>query len=157
MIAVLAALLAVTFVAAAVGGAGSMAAPEFYAALNQPSWSPPSSVFGPVWTALYLMMAVATWMVVRRLGWPAARPLVGLYLLQLAVNALWSWLFFRWQLGAVAFAEIVVLWLLIAVLLQRYWLVDRRAGALLVPYLAWVSFAGVLCYTLWQQNPELLR
>lgn len=156
MIPALVALLAVTFAAAAIGAAGSMAAPEFYAALNQPSWAPPSSVFGPVWTVLYLMMAVATWIVIRRLGWPGSRPLVGLYLVQLAVNALWSWLFFRWQLGAVAFAEIVLLWLLVAVLLRQYWPVHRVAGALLIPYLAWVTFAGALCFALWQRNPGLL-
>ena len=157
MIPALIALLLVTFGAAALGAAGSMAAPDFYAALDQPSWAPPSSVFGPVWTMLYTLMAVATWIVVRQLGWPRARPLVGLYLAQLAVNALWSWLFFRWQLGAVAFAEIVLLWLMVAVLLQRYWRVKRLAGLLLVPYLAWVTFAGVLCYTLWQRNPALLQ
>lgn len=156
MIPALLALLAVTFAAAAIGAAGSVAAPDFYGALAQPSWAPPPSVFGPVWTVLYLMMAVATWIVIRRLGWPGARPLVLLYLLQLAVNALWSWLFFRWQLGAVAFVEIVLLWLLVAVLLQRYWRASRVAGVMLVPYLAWVTFAGVLCYTLWQRNPALL-
>lgn len=157
MIPALLALLAVTFGAAAVGAAGSMAAPAFYAALDQPTWAPPGAVFGPVWTTLYALMAVATWIVIRTVGWPGARPLVVLYLVQLAVNALWSWLFFRWQLGAVAFAEIVVLWLLVAVLLQRYWRTSRVAGAMLVPYLAWVTFAGVLCFTLWQRNPGLLR
>jgi len=79
-----------------------------------------------------------------------------LFLGQLALNALWSWLFFAWRLGAAAFGEIVLLWALIAATLVAFFRVDRIAGALLVPYLLWVSFASALTYAVWRANPQLL-
>ena len=81
---------------------------------------------------------------------------LGLFMLQLVLNGLWSWLFFAWQLGGLAMAEILVLWLAIAVTLVAFWRVSTLAGVLMVPYLAWVSFAAFLNFTLWQNNPGLL-
>jgi tryptophan-rich sensory protein len=80
-----------------------------------------------------------------------------LFLLQLVFNALWSWLFFAWNLGVLALADIVVLWILIAATLVSFWRVRPVAGVLLMPYLLWVSFAAILNYSLWQLNPQVLN
>lgn len=148
--------LLVTAVAAAIGAAASMQAGSFYADLVRPDWAPPAQVFSPVWTVLYLLMAVAAWLVWCISGWRSARTALTLYLVQLAFNALWSWLFFGWRMGAAAFAGIVLLWLLIAVTTVAFWRIRPLAGALLLPYLAWVSFAAFLNYSVWQLNPALL-
>jgi tryptophan-rich sensory protein len=149
----LAGWLAASFAAAAIGAMATRQAPEFYAELARPDWAPPAWLFAPVWTALYALMGVAAWRVWRkvRLG----SPLI-LFSTQLAVNALWSWLFFAWRMGAAAFADVVLLWVLIAATLVAFWRVDRLAGALLAPYLAWVSFAALLTYAVWRANPQLL-
>ena len=152
----LAGWLAVTFLAAAAGGFASVNAGDFYTRLALPGWAPPPWLFGPVWTALYLMMGVAAWLVWRRGGFTAARLPLTLYLVQLAFNALWTWLFFAWQRGALAFAEILVLWLLIVATLATFWRIRRIAGALLVPYLLWVSFAAALTWAVWKRNPDVL-
>jgi tryptophan-rich sensory protein len=102
------------------------------------------------------MMAIAAWLVWREGGFRRNRAALTLFLLQLAVNALWSWLFFAWHLGAYALIDIVVLWVLIVATLVSFWRVRPWAGALLVPYLLWVSFAGLLNYTVWQLNPQIL-
>lgn len=147
--------LAVTFAASAIGAAASIEAQSFYGSLIQPSWAPPPSVFGPVWTILYAMMAIAAWQVWRTGGISANRTALVLFLIQLALNALWSWLFFVWTYGALAFAEVVLLWIFIAATLIAFWRVNRLAGLLLVPYLLWVSFASALNYSLWQLNPQV--
>ncbi|MBA5638263.1 tryptophan-rich sensory protein [Duganella sp. LX20W] len=151
----LAGWITLTAVVAALGASASVHAAAFYAQLDRPGWAPPGWLFGPVWSALYLMMAVAAWRV-GRTGAPGAAPAQLLYLAQLAVNALWSWLFFAWHLGAAAFACIVVLWLMIAATVVLFGRRERLAAMLLLPYLAWVSFAGVLCFSVWQRNPALL-
>jgi tryptophan-rich sensory protein len=148
--------LLVSFAASAIGAVASIQAQSFYGELAQPTWAPPGSVFGPVWTALYAMMAIAAWLVWREGGFRRNRAALTLFLLQLAVNALWSWLFFAWHLGAYALIDIVVLWVLIVATLVSFWRVRPWAGALLVPYLLWVSFAGLLNYTVWQLNPQIL-
>lgn len=152
----LVAWLAASFIAAAIGAAASVQAGAFYAQLVRPEWAPPSSIFGPVWTALYALMGVAAWLVWRIGGFRAARTALVLFLAQLAVNALWSWLFFGWHLGALAFADVLLLWVLIAATLAGFWRLRPLAGALLVPYLLWVSFAAALNYSVWQLNPQLL-
>jgi benzodiazapine receptor len=124
----------------------------WYADLAKPSWNPPSWVFAPVWTTLYGMMAVAAWLVWRRGGWrDQARPL-GAFLFQWALNALWTPLFFGMHRPDLALLDIVALWLALAVTVGRFWKVSRTAGALLVPYLAWVGFAAVLNFTIWRLN-----
>ena len=149
----LAGWLAVTYLASALGAIASMNAPSFYAELDRPAWAPPSSWFGPVWTALYGMMAVAAWLVWQVRG--LSGPLV-LYLAQLAVNALWSWLFFAWRMGGAAFADIVVLWVMIAATIALFQRIRPLAAWLLVPYLLWVAYAGALNYEVWQRNPQVL-
>lgn len=149
----LAGWLAASFVAAALGAVATRQAPEFYAQLVRPDWAPPGWLFGPVWTLLYAMMAIAAWRVWRKAGFGTA---LYLFLAQLALNALWSWLFFAWRLGGAAFGEILLLWLLIAATVAAFFRIDRLAAALLVPYLLWVSFACALTYAVWRANPQLL-
>jgi translocator protein len=152
----LAGWIVVTFIAAAIGAAASINAGPFYAQLVRPEWAPPSSVFGPVWTALYVLMGIAAWLVWRVDGFRAARGALTLFLAQLALNALWSWLFFGWHRGALAFADILLLWILIILTLVAFWRARALAGALLIPYLLWVSFAAALNWAVWQLNPETL-
>lgn len=147
---------AVCFVAAAVGAAASVRAASFYAELVRPDWAPPAAVFGPVWALLYASMAIAAWLVWNRRGAQLARMALSVFVLQLILNALWSWLFFGWHQGALAFADIVLLWLSIAATLVLFWRIVPLAGLLLVPYLAWVTFASALNYEVWQLNPSLL-
>ena len=149
----LAGWLAASFAAAALGAVATRQAPEFYAQLARPDWAPPGWLFGPVWTVLYALMGIAAWRVWRKAGFGSA---LYLFLAQLALNALWSWLFFAWRLGAAAFAEVVVLWALIAATLAAFLRIDRLAGALLLPYLLWVSFACALTYAVWRANPQVL-
>jgi translocator protein len=126
----------------------------WFATLNKPVWNPPSWLFGPVWTILYSVMAVSAWLVWREGGWVKQRwPLI-LFLMQLILNALWTPLFFAAHSPALAFVEIVLLWLMIAATLWSFWPVSRFASLLLIPYLAWVSFAAVLNFTIWQLNAQ---
>jgi benzodiazapine receptor len=155
-IAGLMAWLGTAFVAAAVGGAATVDAGAFYGQLTQPPWAPPSWLFGPVWTVLYLTMGIAAWLVWRSPEPGQARPALALFLLQLVLNSLWSWLFFGWRLGGWAFADIVALWFLIVATGIAFWRIRRCAGWLLLPYFLWVSFALVLNYSIWQLNPEIL-
>jgi tryptophan-rich sensory protein len=135
----------------------SIQAKSFYSQLAQPEWAPPPWVFGPVWTVLYALMGIAAWLVWRSRGFRANRQALTLFLLQLAFNALWSWLFFAWHLGIMALADVLVLWILIVATLVSFWRVRPLAGALLIPYLLWVSFASALNFSLWQLNPQVLR
>ena len=152
----LVAWLIVSFIAAGIGGAASIQAGAFYDQLIRPEWAPPAWIFGPVWTALYALMGIAAWLIWRIAGFRAARIALTLFLVQLVLNALWSWLFFGWRLGALAFVDIVLLWALIVATLVAFWRITPLAGALLVPYLLWVSFACALNYSVWQLNPTLL-
>ncbi|SMP59092.1 TspO/MBR family protein [Desulfonatronum lacustre] len=148
--------LAVTFVAAAVGAGASINAQSFYTQLVQPGWAPPGFVFGPVWTALYTLMGLAAWLVWREGGLKNIRAALGLYLIQLVCNALWSWLFFVWNLGLLSFLEILSLLALILATTMSFWRIKPLAGALLMPYLLWVIFAAFLNYSLWRMNPQVL-
>ncbi|NII10235.1 TspO/MBR family protein [Oleiagrimonas sp. C23AA] len=121
----------------------------WYQGLTKPGFTPPNIAFPIAWTALYITMAVAAWRAWLQRGFDGAQ---WLWLIQLALNALWSWLVFgRHWLGAGAL-EIGVLWLTIAATTAAFFRRDRVAGALMLPYLAWVSFAGVLNIALWQLN-----
>ena len=146
--------LLAAFAAAAVGAIASVDAASFYAQLSQPSWAPPAWVFGPVWSMLYALMGVAAWLVWRSPGPTGAA--LGLFGAQLAANALWSWLFFAWHLGALAAVEVLILLVLIVATMAAFRRTSRLAALLLVPYLLWVSFASVLTWTLWRSNPGLL-
>jgi tryptophan-rich sensory protein len=148
--------LGLCFVAGGVGAVASSDAPAIYALLDRPSWAPPASLFGPVWTLLYAAMGVAAWLVWRC---PASRQrstALALFVAQLALNTLWSWLFFGWRLGLWSFVEIVLLCALIAATLVTFLRIRVLAGVLLVPYLAWVTFASVLTFAVWRSNPSLL-
>jgi len=125
---------------------------EWYATLKKPSWNPPGWIFGPVWSALYTMMAVAAWLVWRRSGFAAQGRPLALFLAQLILNAAWTPLFFGLHRPGIAFVEIVFLWLAIAATLAVFAPVSRVAAWLLAPYLVWVSFATMLNFALWRLN-----
>lgn len=148
--------LVVSFIASAIGAVASIQAKSFYSQLVQPVWAPLSEIFGPVWMALYAMMGIAAWLVWCSGGFRKNRYALILFFVQLSFNALWSWLFFAWQRGFLAFADILVLWIFIVATLIAFWRVRPLAGALLIPYLLWVSFASALSYSLWQLNPQIL-
>lgn len=139
--------LAVTF---AVSAFGALFTPGgggggWYATLPKPAWTPPGWVFGPVWTLLYILIAVAAWLVWRARGsLRAAAPPLAVWAAQLLLNGLWSLLFFGLHLVVPAFVEILLLWLAILATVIAFWRVRPLAGALLLPYLAWVAFAAAL-------------
>jgi len=125
----------------------------WYAGLHKPPWNPPPWIFGPAWTLLYVMMAVAAWLVWREGGWKARRLALVFFLIQWLLNALWTPLFFGMHRSGLAFADIIVLWLALAVTLRLFWQASKLAGVLLVPYLAWISFAAALNNAIWRMNP----
>ena len=124
----------------------------WYQQLAKPGFTPPDWVFGPVWTILYLMMAVAAWLVWRERGFGGARLALSLFALQLVLNGLWSYIFFGLKQPDLAFGEIVLLWLAISATLLAFRRLVPVAGLLLAPYWLWVSFAAVLNYALWRMN-----
>jgi len=141
----------------AVGGlagvATSRGVAEWYPTLVKPAFTPPSWVFGPVWTVLYVTMGVAAFLVWRRgLDAGGVRISLAVFLVQLALNGLWSVLFFGMKAPGAAFVEIIVLWISIAVTTGLFWRVAPLSGVLLLPYLAWVTFAAVLNGSLWALN-----
>jgi translocator protein len=154
--------LLLTFAAAAAGGLGSTEAPSFYAALSLPAWAPPAAVFGPVWTLLYLLMALSAWLVwrhrytVQGMAGAGAATGLALYAAGLVPNALWSWLFFSWHQGFWALLDIALVWVLVGLTVRFFWRVRPLFGALLLPLWAWVSFAAVLNAAVWRANPALL-
>lgn len=127
---------------------------EWYHQLAKPAWTPPGFVFTCVWTALYLMMALAAWLVWQRHGLAGAPLPLGLFLLQLLLNAAWTWLFFGLHRPGAALLEIVVLWIAILATLISFWRLEWLAGVLLLPYLAWVLFAVVLNWVIWAMNRQ---
>ena len=149
-------LLGFLFVCLGAGGLGAtVTTPEidgWYATLQKPSWNPPDSVFGPVWTALYVMMAIAAWQVWKPEGFRAAAMPLALFALHLVLNVAWSWIFFGMHRPGWAFAEIVILWAVILATTVTFFRASTSAGWLMVPYLAWVSFAAVLNFTIWWLN-----
>jgi tryptophan-rich sensory protein len=143
----------ICFGAAGVGGAfTARAIPTWYAQLSKPAWTPPGWLFGPVWSLLYLMMGVAAWLVWRRGASAAVAAPLALFGVQLALNVAWSGLFFGLRRPGTAFAEIVVLWCSIAATLFAFWRVTPSAGWLMLPYLAWVTYASALNFTIWRMN-----
>ena len=152
----LAICVAVTAAAAAIGALGSADAASFYTSLQLPAWAPPPKLFGPVWSVLYLLMAIAWWRTWQAPGDEKSGEANAFYLVQLAVNGLWSWAFFHFRWGGAAFVVIVVLWLLIAATIRAFARRDKLAAWLLSPYLAWVSFAAVLNFAVWRLNPAAL-
>jgi benzodiazapine receptor len=143
----------VAFAAAAIGNWATVTSVGgWYQQLAKPAWTPPDWVFAPVWTLLYLAMAAAAWMVWRQQGLSAARWPLGLFLLQLALNVLWSVLFFGLRRPELAAVEIVALWLAILATLVAFGRRSPLAGWLMVPYLAWVTFAAGLNFEIARLN-----
>jgi tryptophan-rich sensory protein len=153
--------LALAAAAGAVGAIASRDAAGFYGSLAKPVWAPPGWLFGPVWSALYVLMGVAAWLVwrARPLGAAGARSRrlgLALFVAQLALNALWTWIFFAWRQGAAAFGEILLLWIVVALTAWQFGRVRRPAAYCLIPYLGWVTFAAALTWAVWRRNPDLL-
>lgn len=126
------------------------AIPGWYQTLQKPDWTPPDWVFGPVWTALYTMMAIAAWRVWMKS--PISRVPIMAFLAQLFLNVGWTVIFFGFKSPGIAFSEIIVLWAAILVTILQFRKVDRPACLLLVPYLTWVSYAAVLNYSIARLN-----
>jgi tryptophan-rich sensory protein len=145
-IALLGGAAALVGAAAAIGGlAAGRGSAERYEVLDRPGWAPPAEVFGPVWTVLYGTMVAAAWLVAREgLGRPEVRLSLGLFCAQLVLNAAWAPIFFGAGRVSAAAIEIVALALVLAATVAAFWRISRPAGALLVPYLAWVAFAAAL-------------
>ena len=148
--------LLLSFAAAAIGALASSDASAFYQQLVRPEWAPPAWLFAPVWTVLYLLMAVSAWIIWREFGFREARTALALFTIQLGANALWSWVFFVWHQGALAFAEVMLLWGLIVATVVAFRRLNPIAAVLLIPYLAWVTFASALTLAEWRLNPDLL-
>ena len=145
--------VAICFAAAGLGGLVTAPnIPNWYAELAKPAWNPPSWVFGPVWSCLYLMMAVSAWLVWRQAGFADAKLPLALFAVQLGLNSLWSILFFGLHSPGLAAVDIILLWIAILATLITFWKRSTWAGILLVPYLAWVSFAAVLNLVIWRLN-----
>lgn len=153
---VLGSIIAVTALAALLGAVASLDASDFYQELARPSWAPPASVFGPVWTFLFVLMAASAWLVVKGRSLSRSRSELTLYGAQLVLNAMWTWLFFHWHLGAAAFVEVLILLALVALTARAFHRVKPLAGWLMVPYVVWVGFASLLTYSVWQGNPGVL-
>jgi tryptophan-rich sensory protein len=136
--------------------AGMVTAPaviDWYPTLNKPSWNPPAWLFGPVWTTLYVMMAVAAWLVWRQdRAHPLRKTALILFFSQLALNFAWSLLFFGARSVSLGLIDVVMLLTALAITTWAFFRVSTFAGMLMVPYLAWVSFAAALNFTLWRMN-----
>lgn len=149
----LATLLAVTYLVAGVSTVFTAPAiPGWYAGLAKPSFNPPNWIFGPVWTVLYTLMAIAAWLVWRRPDSAPRKAALRLFAAQLALNFGWSILFFHYHWIGIAFVEILTLWLTLLAATWFFFGLSRAAGWLMVLYLAWVSFASILNYAIWRSN-----
>lgn len=124
----------------------------WYPAIIKPSWNPPDYLFAPVWTALYLMMAVAGWMVWEHSTTKGFSIPIVLFFVQLVLNTAWSFIFFGLRRPGWAFIEVIILWIFILLTTVSFWGVTWIAGMLFLPYLIWVTFATVLNFTVWQLN-----
>jgi translocator protein len=150
---VLAVFIAICFGVAAAGAwftRGSVT--TWYPTVSKPAWNPPAWLFGPVWTVLYVMMAIAAWLVWRRAGFSGASGALGIFALQLALNAAWSPLFFGMRNPAAGLVDIAALWIAIGATLIAFWRVLPPAAVLLLPYWLWVSFATALNFAIWRMN-----
>jgi tryptophan-rich sensory protein len=150
---VLLGFIAASFAAAAIGGTATAEnVRTWYPGLIKPSWTPPSWVFGPAWTLLYALMSVSAWRIWLIRERPGARRALTLHFVQLGLNALWSVLFFGLKQPGLALIEIVILWTLLVTLLRAFFRLDRAAGWLWLPYVAWVTFAMGLNASIWWLN-----
>ncbi|KPK13554.1 MAG: hypothetical protein AMJ67_17255 [Betaproteobacteria bacterium SG8_41] len=139
-------------ISAAGGAATASSVGTWYQTLQKPFFNPPNWLFAPVWTALYIMMAIAGWRVWRAHGLRGARAAMALFAVQLALNLAWSFLFFGYRMIGAALIEIILLLMAILVTTVLFWKRDRLAGILFVPYAGWVAFATILNFALWRLN-----
>jgi len=142
----------ICFVAAGVGSIATFSQiPTWYTTIVKPTWNPPNWLFGPVWTLLYLLMAISLFLL-----WTNKNKFktsaVNIFYIQLVLNVAWSWIFFGWHRLDIALIEIVVLWVAIIKTIIYSYKVNKTAGLVLIPYVIWVSFAGFLNYTIWMLN-----
>lgn len=144
----IAVFFAITFIAAMSGG--YFRPGEFYDSLAKPSWNPPDWLFPPAWFVLYVFIATAGWLV-----WDAAGVSTALivWLVQIVLNMLWSYFAFGKHRFDYAFYDVIALWISIAAFITLAWPINQAAALLFVPYILWVSFAGVLNWTVWRMNP----
>ncbi len=126
--------------------------PTWYAALNKPSFSPPNFVFGPVWTILYILMGISLYLVLSGKRKGERGKAIQIFAVQLVLNVLWSIIFFGMRNPALAFVDIVALWIAIVVTIKYFYSISKVASYLLYPYLVWVSFAAILNYSIWVLN-----
>jgi len=153
-------LILAAFIIASAGAAatGAMYRPgEWYRQLDKPSWRPPDWLFAPLWTALYAMIALSGWLVWRQAGFAGAALPLTVYAIQLILNALWTPIFFGLRRTDLALIEIVMVWASIVATIVLFHPVSPPAAWLLVPYLAWVSFASALNFSIWRRNPASAR
>ena len=148
---VLAGFVGLCLAVGALGGwATARSVVDWYPTLNKPTWNPPAWIFGPVWTVLYVMMAVAAWLVWKQ--GKGAGPALGWFFVQLALNCLWSFLFFGTQSPGLALLEILVLWAALAITIYAFFQRSQPAGLIMLPYIGWVSFAAFLNFSIWRLN-----
>lgn len=127
--------------------------PTWYAALEKPSFSPPNWLFGPVWTALFILMGISLFLVWRNgLSQPSVKIALIIFIVQLLLNILWSFLFFTLRSPLTSFIEIILLWILILITILVFYPISKTAGILLLPYILWVSFASILNFSIWRLN-----
>ncbi|MCX6826154.1 MAG: tryptophan-rich sensory protein [candidate division Zixibacteria bacterium] len=127
--------------------------PTWYAGLTKPSFNPPNWIFAPVWITLYLLMGVAVFLVWRQgLSNPPVKFALTLFILQLALNTAWTYLFFGLKSPLLAFSEILFLWVVIIAVILSFLKISIAAGLLLIPYILWVSFAVLLNFSIWRLN-----
>ncbi|MBL0271367.1 MAG: tryptophan-rich sensory protein [Chitinophagaceae bacterium] len=126
---------------------------SWYQTIQKPSWNPPGWIFGPVWTTLYILMGISLYLIWKSDATPSLKWLaILLFALQLALNFFWSLIFFNQHAIGWALVEIIVLWLSILATIFVFARINNTAAWLLVPYISWVSFAGILTYTIWKLN-----
>jgi benzodiazapine receptor len=145
--------IAICFLAGGIGGFSTTSSVNgWYADISKPSWNPPNWIFGPVWSVLYLMMAISAWLVWKQSGFENSKLALGWFLFHLFLNVFWSILFFGMQQPGWALVEVVGLWLSIAFTIVLFYRHSKLAARLLVPYLLWVTFAAFLNYSIWSLN-----
>jgi tryptophan-rich sensory protein len=139
-----------------VGGISGVASIDnlqtWYLTLHKPFFNPPNTVFGPVWTCLYILMGISLYEILQGEQTIERSKAVLIFFLQLLLNFLWSFIFFRWKMMGVAFVEILLLWLSVLGMMRSFYFLNKRAGVLQIPYLVWVSFAALLNFAIWYLN-----
>lgn len=128
---------------------------DWYPALSKPPWTPPDWIFAPVWTLLYILMGTSAWLVWKPQGFAAARTPLGLFLIQLTLNAAWSWLFFGLRNPMAGLLDIALLWVAIIATILSFYRYNPRAAWLMLPYLAWVSYAAALNFAIFRLNRNI--